>query len=151
MQQAWIGIGTNLGNRKQNIRKALTLLCQNFKLLQISLPIKTKPYGDTDQANFINLVVSLQTKLSASDLLTRLLEIENEMGRIRTRHWGPRIIDLDLLFYEDTILNTSFLTLPHPDIQNRLFVLRSLNEIAPNLFHPILKKTIKTIYQELLE
>ena len=109
--------------------------------------IETEPWGVPDQPLFINMAVSVKTVLSPDNLLALCKKIETDLGRTETILWGPRIIDLDILFYDDVITARPDLTIPHPHIKDRDFVLRPLAEIAPDLIHPVLKKSIK----ELLE
>lgn len=147
---AYIALGSNLGNLKENLLHALALLEEaGIKIVRVSSFIMSEPYGVLDQPKFLNAVSEIRTSLSPLDLLQTLLKIEQRMGRVRLRHWGERNIDLDLLFYEDVCINTKKLQLPHPDIANRDFVLKPLAEIAPLLVHPVLGKTIIQLWQEL--
>ena len=147
---AYIGIGSNLGTSGKNCVEAIEKISTNdhIKIISKSSFYKTAPIGDIEQDWFINSVIRVDTKLNPKELLLTLLNIESEMGRIRKEKWGPRLIDLDLLFYDKLILNQEGITLPHPEIQKRNFVLVPLNEISENLTHPILKKTVKTLLQE---
>ena len=147
---AYIGIGSNLGTPGRNCVEAIEKISTNdhIKIISKSSFYKTAPIGDIEQDWFINSVIRVDTKLNPKELLLTLLNIESEMGRIRKEKWGPRLIDLDLLFYDKLILNQKGITLPHPEIQKRNFVLVPLNEISENLTHPILKKTVKTLLQE---
>ena len=111
--------------------------------------IITAPYGKTDQPDFMNCVIELETSLLPEELLKKCLYIENQLGRIRNEKWGPRTIDIDLLFCGNKIINTELLILPHPEVHKRKFVLTSLNELCPDLVHPILKKKIRDIFMEL--
>ena len=111
--------------------------------------IVTKPYGVTDQPDFLNAVAEIETDKSPEELLQVLLQIEQEMGRRRIRHWGERNIDLDLLLYDDRVMDLPDLKVPHPDMQNRDFVLRPLAQIAPDAVHPVLRKTIEQLWREL--
>ena len=109
----------------------------------------TEPWGGVEQDSFVNQVIEVETWLPAPVLLETLLAIESEMGRVREVHWGPRLIDLDLLFVEDQIIYTDGLILPHPYIAERLFVLEPLVEIAPHFIHPILKQPIRYLVDQL--
>ena len=109
----------------------------------------TKPYGVTDQDDFLNGCLKLRTLLTPRELLDRLHHIEQEAGRERTLRWGPRTLDLDILFYDDLILGEADLCIPHVDLPNREFVLRPLCEIAPYLHHPVTGKTVWEMLQEL--
>lgn len=110
--------------------------------------IETQPVGKLDQPDFLNCVIQIETEFEAEDLLKELQKIELEMGRVRIEKWGPRIIDLDILFFDNQIINLPHLTIPHKEILNRKFVLHSLNEIAPKFIHPIKNKAMKKLYEE---
>ena len=143
---AYVALGSNLGDKEANLRKALELLEERGgEVVKTSSFICTEPYGVTDQPQFLNGVCEVRTSLEPLELLHTLLDIEQEMGRVRLRHWGERNIDLDLLLYEDVVMDTPELKLPHPDMQNRDFVLLPLAEIAPELVHPILQKSIEEL------
>ena len=148
---AYIGIGSNLGTPDKNCEEAIEKISTNggIKIVSKSLLYQTTPVGHIKQDWFVNSVIKIDTQLSPKELLSALLDIESEMGRIRREKWGPRVIDLDLLFYDNLILNQEGITLPHPEIQKRKFVLVPLNEIEENLIHPIQKKTVKTLLYEL--
>lgn len=130
MSIAYISLGSNLGDRENNLRTALKYIeMAGIKVMAVSHFLETEPYGVTDQPKFINAAARLETDLSPEDLLDILLGIENKMGRVRTRHWGERNIDLDLLLYDDVKMQTAKLTLPHPEMQKRDFVLIPLAEV----------------------
>ena len=151
MSIAYIALGSNLGDKEKNLRRAIMLLMQQgIDVDKVSSFISTEPYGVTDQPQFLNAVCRVRTSLAPLALLDVLLATELAMGRVRLRHWGERNIDLDLLLYEDVVMDEPRLRLPHPDMQNRDFVLLPLAEIAPELVHPTLKKTIKELKDSLL-
>lgn len=152
LHTAYIALGSNLGDKEANLRQALKLLAeQGIIIKKFSRFLATEPYGVTDQPTFLNGVCCVETILPPLELLAALLAVENKMGRVRLRHWGERNIDLDLLLYENVIMETEKLRLPHPDMQNRDFVLLPLAEIAPELVHPVLQKTIARIKEELVQ
>ena len=152
LHTAHIALGSNLGDKEANLRRALELLDEHgVEVVKVSSFICTEPYGVTDQPQFLNAVCQVRTSLEPLALLHTLLGIEQEMGRVRLRHWGERNIDLDLLLYEDVVMDTPELKLPHPDMQNRDFVLLPLFEIAPELIHPVLRKNIGELKEKLIE
>ncbi len=149
---AFVALGSNLGDREGNLRRALELLSQNgVEIVKISKFIETEPYGVIDQPRFLNGVCQVKTALKPLELLRLLLAVEKEMGRVRLRHWGERNIDLDLLLYEDAIMDTEELRLPHPDMVNRDFVMLPLAEIAPELKHHVLDKTMAELAAEFMQ
>ena len=151
MSIAYIALGSNLGDKEKNLRRALLLLTQQgVEVVRVSSFLSTEPYGVTDQPQFLNAVACVRTSLAPLALLDVLLATELAMGRVRLRHWGERNIDLDLLLYEDVVLDLPRLHLPHPDMQNRDFVLLPLAEIAPELKHPTLQKTIWELKENLM-
>ena len=147
----YLGLGSNLGDKLEYITKAINQISKlkNVEIKRTSSMIITKPYGKTDQPDFINCVIELNTDLLPEKLLKKCLYIENQLDRIRDEKWGPRTIDIDMLFYEGEIINTELLVLPHPQLHKREFVLISLNELCPDLIHPILKKKIEDLFVEL--
>lgn len=147
---AVISIGTNLGKRKTNIKAALKELCAAGKLTSVSRIYRTKPYGLAGQPDFINLAVVLNTDLQPLELLNHLLSIEARLGRVRTERWGPRIIDLDIIFYNAAVINLPQLTVPHPDMHRRAFVLDPLLDICPDKVHPVLNKSVRELRKSLM-
>lgn len=146
MHKVYLSLGSNLGNRKENIKQALRLIATENKVLCCSHAYHTNPYGYTEQPKFINMAVLIQSEMDMRNLLYFLKGIERKLGRVKTFRWGPRIIDIDILFYDNLVISEKNLVIPHPDIENRLFVLKPLMDICPNFVHPILKKTIKDLY-----
>jgi len=152
MPVTYIGIGSNLGNREENCQKAIALLIEkNIKITKRSSLYETEPWGVKEQPGFINMALEIETDLEPGILLKTIKEIENSMGRLEGMRWGPRIIDLDILLYDDLILKTHDLEIPHPGIKDREFVLKPLSEIAPDKIHPVLKKNIKSLLLEFLQ
>ncbi len=150
METAYIALGSNLGDKEKNLRRALLLLMQQgVEVIKVSSFFKTEPYGVTDQPQFLNAVCEVRTSLAPLALLDVLLATELAMGRVRLRHWGERNIDLDLLLYGDMVMDTERLRLPHPDMQNRDFVLLPLAEVASDVVHPVLKKTMEELKEKL--
>jgi len=139
---AFVGLGSNLDNPVQQIRRALSQLeiLPGTSVVAISSLYRSAPFGDVEQSDFVNAVAHLQTRLDAESLLQQLLGIESAQGRVRGERWGPRIIDLDLLVHGDTISDSHELKLPHPGIAERNFVLLPLQEIAPETVLPGLGK-----------
>ncbi len=146
MAIVYIGIGTNLGNREKNCRKALEGLEETgVRVTKRSTLYETDPWGVKDQPPFINMAVEVETALLPEDLLEKLKAIETTMGREKTYRWGPRVIDLDILFYDDLVVDTGSLRIPHPRLHERTFVLEPLSEIAPEFIHPVMGRSIKEL------
>lgn len=140
--EVYVLLGTNLGDKLNNLEVARTLIGNSIgKISKLSKIYETEAWGKTNQPSFYNQIISFTTDLKSEKLLDALLEIENKIGRIRYEKWGERIIDIDVLYYEDQVVNTSHLKIPHPEIQNRRFTLIPLVELAPDFIHPILRKT----------
>jgi 2-amino-4-hydroxy-6-hydroxymethyldihydropteridine diphosphokinase len=149
MASVYLGIGSNIGDRLENLRTAALKLSFLGELKLCSSVWETEPWGFLDQEFFLNCVFLFNTSLPASILIKKILEIENNMGRKRKHKFGPRIIDIDILFYDSLIINTQDLIIPHPLLHLRKFVLLPLSEVAPNLVHPKLKKKIIELLNEL--
>jgi 2-amino-4-hydroxy-6-hydroxymethyldihydropteridine diphosphokinase len=149
MNIAYLLIGGNLGNRSANLQKAIQLIEQNCgQVVQSSAIYETAAWGFTNQPAFYNQALKIETNNLPESFMQQLLLIEQEMGRIRTVKLGPRTIDLDMLFFNQLILNTELLVLPHPALTERRFVLLPLSEIAPNLVHPVFHKTIEQLLND---
>jgi 2-amino-4-hydroxy-6-hydroxymethyldihydropteridine diphosphokinase len=142
--RTFIGLGSNLGERESMIRRALDDLARlpSTTLVRASSLYDTEPVGDTDQPGFLNAVAQIETELSARQVLWNLLLIERRLGRVRTRRWGPRVIDLDLLLYGNEVLDQPDLTVPHPELIHRSFVLVPLVELDPLVVHPVTGETL---------
>jgi len=138
----FISLGSNVGNRAAYLESAREELRRKLLLEAISPIYETKPWGFTDQPDFLNQVVRCATDLEPQALLVTLKSLEAQLGRIPTFHYGPRQIDLDILMFDDLVLNSPDLTLPHPHFHERAFVLVPLAELAPELVHPVLKSSI---------
>jgi len=143
MSIVFIGIGSNIGDRQANCEKAVEMLKEKgIKVNKRSAMHETEPWGVKEQGKFINMVVEAETGLSPDELLDALKDIEHMMGREEATRWGPRIIDLDILFYDDMVVNRERLQIPHALLHERDFVLGPLCEIAPDKMHPVLGKTM---------
>lgn len=149
--EAYIAFGSNLGDREEYIRKGLETLEHETDvfLLRTSSIIETAPYGGVEMGPFLNGVVKVKTLLTPYELLKLCNRIEGEAGRERTVHWGPRTLDLDILFYDKLILEDEYLTIPHIDLKNRDFVLEPMAEMAPGMVHPVYGKTMSDLLAEL--
>jgi len=153
MPEVYIGIGSNQGNPISNCQRAITLLGERegIELLEKSSLYKSEPIGYTNQPWFINGVLKIRTTLEPIELWEVLQEIEGSLGREKGPRWGPRPIDLDILFYGQLIFRGQGLIIPHPRIAERKFVLLPLAEIAPEFVHPVLKKNIRELLGEVKE
>ena len=150
---AYIGIGSNVGDKTYQCKRAISeiLKIDRHKLLAESSLFKTKPIGYTSQEWFVNGVIKIETEMEPLELLQMLKTIELQLGRKRTFRWGPRSIDLDILFFDNEEVRTKELQIPHPRLHERQFVLIPLAEIDRHLVHPVLKKTVGKLLEELKE
>lgn len=150
---AYIAFGSNMGDSRRYIADAIETLAKDklIKIEKISDMITTKPYGGVAQEDFLNGVFHAQTLYTPAELLARLHEVEKEAGRERKVHWGPRTLDLDIIFYDKLVYEDEALVIPHVDMQNRDFVLKPMAQIAPNFRHPILQKTMTELLAALAE
>ncbi|MBF0329090.1 MAG: 2-amino-4-hydroxy-6-hydroxymethyldihydropteridine diphosphokinase [Nitrospirae bacterium] len=149
MAIAHIGIGSNMGDKKANCLNAIEALkTHGVAIKKISSFYETEPWGIKDQPSFINAALEAETVLSPLELLETMKSIEAGLGRTETIKWGPRIIDLDLLFYDDLVLRTDILEIPHPHLYKRDFVLMPLNEIAPMKKDPVSSKSVSELKEE---
>ncbi|MEA4815478.1 MAG: 2-amino-4-hydroxy-6-hydroxymethyldihydropteridine diphosphokinase [Lachnospiraceae bacterium] len=146
---AYLGLGSNIGERKKYIENALKMLSSpKVSVCKVSSITETKPWGKEDQANFLNCVAEIKTILSPHELLRHIQSVENALGRQRTAHWGPRTIDIDILFYDNMIITDNDLVIPHPYFEKRSFTLIPMREIAPYYVHPLLNQRIIDIKTE---
>jgi 2-amino-4-hydroxy-6-hydroxymethyldihydropteridine diphosphokinase len=148
MSIVYVGIGSNLGDRERNCSRSIHLLEKHgIVIRQKSFLYETVPWGLRDQPLFLNMVIEMETELKPQELLELLKDVEIEVGREESYRWGPRAIDLDILLYDDIILNEATLTIPHPYLHERDFVLIPLCEIAPDVKHPVLQLTMRKLLQ----
>jgi len=145
----YLSLGSNLGDRRANLRNAIGKLLNVGNLLAVSSFYETEPVEFTEQPWFLNCAVALQTELNADDFLKEIISIEREMGRQRTAPKGPRTIDIDILLFGKAVIHQPQLTIPHPAMHQRRFVLEPLAEIAPDAQHPVLKKTAREMLKSL--
>lgn len=149
--EAYIAVGSNMGDSRGHIAKALGQLekHKDIQVTKVSGLLETLPYGGVEQENFVNGMFEIRTLLTPEELLRELHKIEASEGRERKIHWGPRTLDLDIIFYDDLIYSSEDLMIPHVDMENRYFVLKPLSELAPNFRHPITHKTVAQMLAEL--
>jgi dihydroneopterin aldolase/2-amino-4-hydroxy-6-hydroxymethyldihydropteridine diphosphokinase len=150
---SYIGLGSNIGDKREYLYGAIEALNAHpdIEVKKISTFIETKPYGKEDQDDFLNGAIKIETMMSPMQLLEVCQKIEDESGRERIEEWGPRTLDLDILIYDDQIIETEKLVVPHPDMMNRDFVLRPMTEIASGFVHPVTGKTMGRMMVELHE
>jgi 2-amino-4-hydroxy-6-hydroxymethyldihydropteridine diphosphokinase len=149
MNKVFLLIGGNMGKREENFKIAKKLIEQHCGIILNSSSLyETAAWGKTDQPSFLNQALEIETRLTAKQLMRQILKLEKMMGRERKEKYGPRIIDIDILLFNQEQYDDSFLKIPHPEMQNRRFALIPLAEIAPDLQHPVLKKSISQLLQE---
>jgi 2-amino-4-hydroxy-6-hydroxymethyldihydropteridine diphosphokinase len=146
----YLSLGSNIGDRERNLRDAIQRLSELGMITAVSSVYETEPMEVTDQPWFLNAAIGLRTTLVATELMKEVLAIEAAMGRVRTRPKGPRTIDIDILLYDDAVISEPGLTIPHTAMQERLFVLAPLAEIAPEVRHPVLHRTIRELRDSLV-
>lgn len=147
--KAFLSLGSNLGDRQTNLRLSIELLERfDLKIIKLSSIYETAAWGLTDQPAFLNQVIEVETEFLPGSLLMLCQEVEAQMGRQRVKKWGPRNIDVDILIYEDEIMDEDDLMIPHPFMHERRFILVPFCEIAPDLEHPVYDKTIKTLLKD---
>jgi len=146
MNTAILLIGGNLGDRIGHLQQATQLIARNAgEIIKVSALYETAPWGNVEQPDYLNQALQIATPLAALPLMHTLLETERQIGRIRQHKWGARVIDIDMIFYNDDIINLPDLKIPHPRMQNRQFVLVPLNEIVPGHIHPVLHQSVKEL------
>lgn len=149
MHKLFLAFGSNLGDRGKNIQDAIVQL-ESFgmKMIKSSRLYETKPVGKTDQPDFYNMVAEFKTEMSPEDMMLHIHTVERALKRVRKEKWGPRTIDIDILFVGDKVINQEGLVVPHPRLHERNFVLVPLNEIAPDFVHPIYQKTVSELLNQ---
>ncbi len=148
MKTVYIALGTNLGNRLANLREAIDFFSPELRVTRESTIYETPPWGYIEQPAFLNMVIEAETKLAPRALLSYLKDKEKNLGRVKNFRNGPRLIDLDILFYDNLILDEKKLTIPHPRLHERAFVLVPLAEIAPEFMHPLFGEKINVLLQD---
>ena len=151
--RVYLSLGSNMGDKRKNLLEAIRKIgeLENTEVVKSSTILETEPFGYLEQDNFLNACLEVKTLMTAQEFLKEILQIELDMGRVREIKWGPRIIDIDMLFYDKEVIEEDNLAVPHPWICEREFVLDPLSEIAPNYIHPLEKKTITMLARKLKE
>jgi 2-amino-4-hydroxy-6-hydroxymethyldihydropteridine diphosphokinase len=142
----YLALGSNVGDKDANLKKAITLLRRNIKKPRLSRVYKTRPVGYEKQDNFLNMAIEGSTNLGPKSLLKFIKDTEKKTGRIRRFRWGPREIDIDIIFYGDGVYKDKVLQIPHRSMHQRDFVLKPLMDLNPELIHPVYKKTVRELY-----
>lgn len=148
---AYIGIGSNMGDRLGYIQQSVTMLSSfdGIDVLETSGFYETEPYGFKEQNWFVNAIIKIKTTLLPIDLLHACQSVEEKLGRVRGKKWGPRTIDLDILFYDNLVVSSDILTIPHPGMKDRAYCIVPMLELDENFVHPVLKKTMLQIHSDL--
>jgi len=151
--KVYLSLGSNMGDKRENLLEAIKRVgeLENTEVVKSSTILETEPFGYIEQDNFLNACLEVKTLLTPQEFLSSILKIELDMGRVREIKWGPRVIDIDILFYDDEIIQEDNLAVPHPWICEREFVLEPLSEIAPNYVHPLERRTIMMLARKLKE
>lgn len=151
--KVYLSLGSNIGDKRENLLEAIKRVgeLENTEVVKSSTILETEPFGYIEQDNFLNACLEVKTLLTPQEFLSSILKIELDMGRVREIKWGPRVIDIDILFYDNEIIQEDNLAVPHPWICEREFVLEPLSEIAPNYVHPLERKTIMMLARKLKE
>ncbi|MBI3509164.1 MAG: 2-amino-4-hydroxy-6-hydroxymethyldihydropteridine diphosphokinase [Bacteroidetes bacterium] len=147
------GLGSNLGDRKKNVRNACEMIGQlnGTTITRFSSMIETEPWGKTDQPFFLNCVIQIETSLTPEELLVHFIAIEKKMGRTRQEKWGPRMIDIDIIFFNDAAIREEHLQIPHPHMAQRIFVLAGMCELDPHKIHPVIGKSMLNLMEECVD
>jgi 2-amino-4-hydroxy-6-hydroxymethyldihydropteridine diphosphokinase len=150
MNNAALLLGSNMGDREINLERACNEINDGLgKIIQRSSVYETEPWGNTEQDCFLNMVVIVNSSMEAEQMMEHIISIEEKLGRVRTKKWEPRIIDIDILFYDDEIISKKNLVVPHPDLHLRKFTLMPLAEVMPAYIHPVLKKSMAELLHEI--
>lgn len=146
----FLAAGSNVGEKQKYIKDAIKSLDadEKCKVIKTSELIRTTAYGEVEQEDFLNGALIMKTLYTPEELLQKIHELERAAGRERKQHWGPRTLDLDIIFYDDMVIDTDTIQIPHVDMQNRDFVLEPLSQLAPYMVHPVLGKTVEQLYEE---